>query len=844
MGSEHYCLRWNNHQSNLLGVFSQLLQDEALVDVTLACEGHSLRAHKVVLSACSAYFHGLFAAHPDRHPIVILQDAKFSELRTLVDFMYRGEVNVEYGRLSGLLRTAESLKVKGLAETTESSRGESRCARPSPSIHGTTTSGHMDEGDDAGRASPLAASAASPPMANPLPPDSPPSPPATTSSGERRSHVGRGEGSPRAPGSENSPSGCHSPPRSKRSRGRHGSGGSGGSGTCLGEMRGGALACHRDGLGGGDSGDTAAAAEDVATPGVSSPPPPSPPAGGPIPGPSGLLLPVQRVPLSLKKEMDWDRASSDDKSGTGESSSEYRHPHESEFGSESLLKNGCCISNVGVPAEDIPAYGVQKDAAAISFTAPQFAGNSSLLTSPILHHHLMRRIPLTYPLHATNPLLSNSEKMSQYPFTTNSKKVKNLSKQLSPKGPSCNPEPDSQNEPVFHHFLSSMSNFAFSTLSPSPEPSMQKLNDKENADYLLCSSSKEDKISEKDYEGIGLGILKCSVCSCFFRTRTELSNHMESHSLSMEEGACEGESHTGKESNEKPFRCDQCGQSYKYGSAFARHREQDHRARPPAEKPFRCDACGMRFRYLKSFKKHRLNHTLDRLRSKSYSSKEDEPNSNVGISPSPQINVEVNEVEESNDMDWKNSLETEINEDVSRADERVSENNGEDNQQPWIAPWPERGNRTATFPEKGGDATQQDSNATSVANQDTSQLWELLLRTSTSMHNAGAAQDTEQEEEDEPGPAQAKDSASRSYLDCPFCRKGFRSRENLRLHVRKHTGERPFECSVCGRAFGGKSDMTRHLRIHTGERPYRCNVCSKRFARADYLSKHLTTHLH
>lgn len=119
MGSEHYCLRWNNHQSNLLGVFSQLLQDESLVDVTLACsEGHSIRAHKVVLSACSSYFQSLFVDHPGRHPIVILKDVCFSELRTLVEFMYRGEVNVEYCQLSALLKTAESLKVKGLAEMT------------------------------------------------------------------------------------------------------------------------------------------------------------------------------------------------------------------------------------------------------------------------------------------------------------------------------------------------------------------------------------------------------------------------------------------------------------------------------------------------------------------------------------------------------------------------------------------------------------------------------------------------------------------------------------------------------------------------------------------------------
>lgn len=50
MGNEHYCLRWSNHQSNLLGVFSELLQEESLVDVTIACsEGASIKAHKVKL---------------------------------------------------------------------------------------------------------------------------------------------------------------------------------------------------------------------------------------------------------------------------------------------------------------------------------------------------------------------------------------------------------------------------------------------------------------------------------------------------------------------------------------------------------------------------------------------------------------------------------------------------------------------------------------------------------------------------------------------------------------------------------------------------------------------------
>ncbi|PBC28413.1 Protein tramtrack, alpha isoform [Apis cerana cerana] len=94
MASQRFCLRWNNHQSNLLSVFDQLLHDESFVDVTLAVEGQLLRAHKMVLSACSPYFQALFVGHPDKHPIVILKDVPYVDMRSLLDFMYRGEVSV------------------------------------------------------------------------------------------------------------------------------------------------------------------------------------------------------------------------------------------------------------------------------------------------------------------------------------------------------------------------------------------------------------------------------------------------------------------------------------------------------------------------------------------------------------------------------------------------------------------------------------------------------------------------------------------------------------------------------------------------------------------------------
>jgi hypothetical protein len=93
-----------------------LLQSEAFVDVTLAVEGLLLRAHKLVLSACSPYFQTVFASHPAKHPIIILKDVRYSDLRALLDFMYKGEVAIDQDRLPGFLRLAESLKIRGLAE--------------------------------------------------------------------------------------------------------------------------------------------------------------------------------------------------------------------------------------------------------------------------------------------------------------------------------------------------------------------------------------------------------------------------------------------------------------------------------------------------------------------------------------------------------------------------------------------------------------------------------------------------------------------------------------------------------------------------------------------------------
>lgn len=113
-GEEHYSLRWNNHQSHILSAFGALLQAETLVDVTLVCAETSVRAHKVVLSACSPFFQRIFSETPCKHPVIVLKDFCGWEVQAIVDFMYRGEISVRQERLQTLIKAGESLQVRGL----------------------------------------------------------------------------------------------------------------------------------------------------------------------------------------------------------------------------------------------------------------------------------------------------------------------------------------------------------------------------------------------------------------------------------------------------------------------------------------------------------------------------------------------------------------------------------------------------------------------------------------------------------------------------------------------------------------------------------------------------------
>ncbi len=54
----------------------------------------------------------------------------------------------------------------------------------------------------------------------------------------------------------------------------------------------------------------------------------------------------------------------------------------------------------------------------------------------------------------------------------------------------------------------------------------------------------------------------------------------------------------------------------------------------------------------------------------------------------------------------------------------------------------------------------------------------------------------------------------RKRLDCTFCGKEFKRNFLYNQHIRKHTGQRPYQCMICGRAFVSNSNVKRHLESH------------------------------
>jgi hypothetical protein len=49
---------------------------------------------------------------------------------------------------------------------------------------------------------------------------------------------------------------------------------------------------------------------------------------------------------------------------------------------------------------------------------------------------------------------------------------------------------------------------------------------------------------------------------------------------------------------------------------------------------------------------------------------------------------------------------------------------------------------------------------------------------------------------------------------CQICSRGFLNKSNIKVHLRTHSGDKPFHCSICSKGFRQKAHLLKHMSIH------------------------------
>lgn len=78
---------------------------------------------------------------------------------------------------------------------------------------------------------------------------------------------------------------------------------------------------------------------------------------------------------------------------------------------------------------------------------------------------------------------------------------------------------------------------------------------------------------------------------------------------------------------------------------------------------------------------------------------------------------------------------------------------------------------------------------------------------------------------------------------CPLCQTKCATNSALDLHFRKHTGEKPYVCKICDFRSSHISNLKRHVqRMHIKDKKFSCHLCEYTCVTEELLNVHLRKH--
>jgi len=112
---ESHFLVFDRFEERVCQIFRDLATDKDFCDVTLACENKQVQSHKIILSAVSPILSTLLKENPNQHPLIYLRGVKYDQLVCLMEFIYKGEVNIAQEDVEDFLEMANDLRIEGLS---------------------------------------------------------------------------------------------------------------------------------------------------------------------------------------------------------------------------------------------------------------------------------------------------------------------------------------------------------------------------------------------------------------------------------------------------------------------------------------------------------------------------------------------------------------------------------------------------------------------------------------------------------------------------------------------------------------------------------------------------------
>ena len=147
MHQEKYSLKWHTYSDHLKSMMKELMMNEDFSDITLVTEDKKqIKANISILSACSPVFKDILKKEKNSNQIMYLRGIQFSEMESIMQFIYLGEATFFEERMDEFIAVAKLLGIKELCKAEPKSNYEAD-DEPTPSDPVTSTEEMGEETD-------------------------------------------------------------------------------------------------------------------------------------------------------------------------------------------------------------------------------------------------------------------------------------------------------------------------------------------------------------------------------------------------------------------------------------------------------------------------------------------------------------------------------------------------------------------------------------------------------------------------------------------------------------------------------------------------------------------------